>query len=201
MGSKKEKLILTVVLAASIAVALGAGTWGYFLYRWTSDQRAVNDTLRTRVATAQNKINKLTALRVEREVAQARLDVAQSILPSQEEIENLVDNLSEFAKKSGIVMTKTAPVRQGAYRAAKGVVKRFDEADFDVEIEGDFFQFVEFLNCLENYKRFIRVDDFAIAAGRAQGDPNSIKLKFATFTYVDTPTPAGKVPVTKGATQ
>jgi Tfp pilus assembly protein PilO len=201
MGSKREKMILMTVLVASVVVALGAAVWIYFLGSWTSDLRTDNDALRARVDAAQGKLVKLNALRVEREQAQARFEMAASILPSQGEIESLVDSLSEFAKKSGVVIAKTAPVRQGAYKNAKGAVKRFEEADFEIELEGNFFQFVEFLNYLENYKRFIRVDDFAVAAGRAEGDPNSVKLKFATFTYVDAAAAAQKAPATKGVTK
>jgi Tfp pilus assembly protein PilO len=202
MGSKREKLILLSVLAVSAIVALSAGVWIYFLSRWGGEFRTANDALRTRVSVANAKLAKLNALRAEREQAQARLDVAESILPSQEEIENLVDNLSEFAKKSGVTIVKTAPVRQTAYKVVKGAVKRFEEADFDIELVGDFFQFVEFLNYLENYKRFIRVDDFAVAAGRSEGEPNAMKLKFATFTYVEPVAPAAQKAVAgKGATK
>ncbi len=192
MGSKREKIILLTALISGAVIALGACVWVYFLNTWTSEMQATNAALQTRVATAQSKINKLPALRVEREEAQGRLEVAESILPSQEEIENLVDNLSEFAKESGVIIAKSQPVRQGTYRNAKGAVKRFEEASFEVELEGDFFSFVEFLNRLENYKRFIRVDDFTVAAGRSAGDPNSVKLKFSTFSYVDTPAVASR---------
>jgi len=199
MGSKKEQMILIGTLVSGAVVALGAGVWIFFLARWSGELQTLNEGLSMRVATAQQKLAKLGALRAEREQAQARLEVAESILPSQEEIENLVDNLSEFARSSGVVIAKTAPVRQSAYRTVKGAVKRFDEADFEIELVGNFFQFVEFLNCLENYKRFIRVDDFSMSAARTEGEANSMKLKFATFTYVDTPAAATKVPAVKGA--
>jgi Tfp pilus assembly protein PilO len=202
MGSKKEKIILLSVLVASGVIALVAAVWIYFLTSWTGELKLGNDGLRARVTAAQGKLAKLVALRGEREQAQARLDVGESILPSQKEIENLVDNLSEFARKSGVVIVKTAPVRQTAYRAVKGAVKRFEEAVFEVEMVGDFFQFVEFLNSLENYKRFIRVDDFAATAGKSEGEPNSIKLKFATFTYVEPVASATQKPVaSKGVTK
>jgi Tfp pilus assembly protein PilO len=196
MGSKKERVILLAVLGACGAIALVAGVWCYFLGSWISDLRTANVVLQTRYDTANGKLQKLNDLRVQRELAQARLDVAERILPSQEEIENLVDNLSEFAKKSGVQILQTEPVRQTAFRAAKGPVKRFDEAEFNIDLAGDYFQFVAFLNYLENYKRFIKVDDFSISGGRQLGDSDSIKLKFATFTYVDAPAvaPAAKVP-------
>jgi len=196
MGSKKERVIILAVLGACGVIALVAGVLCYFLGSWTSDLRATNAALQARYDTANGKLQKLNVLRVQRELAQARLDVAERILPSQEEIENLVDNLSEFAKKSGVTILQTEPVRQMAFRAAKGAVKRFDEAEFNIDLEGDFFQFVAFVNYLENYKRFIKVDDFIISGGRKLGDPDTIKLKFATFTYVDAPAvaPAAKVP-------
>jgi len=202
MGAKNEKVILLVVLVASVAVALGSGGGVYFLSRKVSVLSQANAGLQARVATAQNKLNKLNDLRTERERAQARLDVAESILPSQEEIENLVDNLSEFARKSGVVITKAAPVRQTMYKSGKDAVRRFDEADFDLELVGNYFQFVEFLNYLENYKRFIRVDDFSVAAAKTEGEPDSIKLKFATFTYVNAVAPAAqKAAPAKGVTK
>ena len=192
MGSKREKLILLVVLAGSGVIAIACGVWIYFLGSWGGELRTANGALRARVSTAQIKLAKLNALRGERELAQVRLDVAESILPSQGEIENLVDNLSEFARKSGVVLATTAPVRQTAYKAVKGAVKRFEEANFDIEVTGSFFQFVEFINYLENYKRFIKVNDFAVTAGKNENVSSSAKLKFATFTYVEPTAPAAQ---------
>ena len=121
------------------------------------------------------------------------------MLPSQKEIEALVDNLSEFAKQSGVIIAKVQPMRQMAYKAQKGTTQRFDEAVFDLDLVGNYFQFVEFLNCLENYKRFIKVDSFNLAGARTAGDPLSISLKFATYTYVDAAVEAPKPAVAQAA--
>jgi Tfp pilus assembly protein PilO len=191
MNTKNEKLILLVVLIASAVVALGSGAGVYMLERKSGELEAENAALDSRVAQARTKINKLAAMRAQREEAQTRLEVGERILPSQEEIENLVDNLSEFARESGVVITKAAPVRQGAYGGARGVAKRFEEADFNLKLTGDFFQFVEFLNQLENYKRFIRVDGFAAKGGRTEEEGLDVDLNFATFTYAGSPAPKG----------
>ncbi len=191
MDTKKEKMILLVTLIASAVIALGAGTGIYFLQREAGEIQTENTVLESRVAQAQTKIARLPAIRAEREAAQARLEVAESILPSQEEIENLVDNLSEFAKTSGVIIEKAAPVRQAAFSGPRGVVKRFEEATFELDLQSDFFQFVEFVNLLENYKRFIRVDGFAIKSGRTPEEGLDIALKFATFSYTGTPAAKG----------
>jgi Tfp pilus assembly protein PilO len=191
MGNKKEKVILAAILIASGLVALGSGVGVYMLQKKAGVLETENVALQSRVAQAQTKLNKLGALKTQREEAEARLIVAESILPSQEEIENLVDSLSEFARKSGVVIAKAAPVRTGAYGGARGVVKRFEETNFDLKVEGDFFQLVEFLNHLENYKRFIRVDGFIIKSGRDEIAPLDVDLKFATFSYMGTPAAKG----------
>lgn len=191
MRNKKEKIVLLTVIIGACILALGAGTGVYFLQKKAAELEADNIMLQSRVAQAQTKLSRLPAMRAHRETAQAKLHVAERILPSQEEIENLVDNLSEFAIRSGIVIAKAAPVRQGAYGHG-GVVKRFEEANFDLDLVGDYFQFVEFLNLLENYKRFIRVDTFAMKSGRSQEEPLDIDLKFATFTYVGGSAGGGK---------
>lgn len=189
MESKREKVFLLVLLLGSILLAAIAGTTVYFINKKTTELRTANSALSTRISTAKNKIAQLPLIRQERELAQAELQVAESILPSQKEIEMLVDSLSEFARQSGVIIAKAEPVRQVAYQSARGGAKRFEEAQFDLDIEGDYFQFVEFVNNLENYKRFIRVDDFTISAGKVEGEPHSVKLKFATFTYNDTTAP------------
>lgn len=191
MRNKKEKIVLLMVIIGAGVIALAAGTGVYLLQKKASELEADNGLLHTRVAQAQTKLAKLPVMRAQRESAQGRLEVAERIMPSLEEIENLVDNLSEFAEKSGIVIAKAAPVLQGVY-ARGGVVKRFEEANFDLDLVGDYFQFVEFLNLLENYKRFIRVDSFALKAGRSEEEPLDIDLKFGTFTYVGGSAGGGK---------
>ncbi len=199
MGSKNEKMVLLVTLIASGVVALASGTGMYFLQKNSGELATTNAALESRVAQAQSKINKLATLRAQREQAQVRLVVAESVLPSQEELESLVDNLADFARKSGVIITKASPGRQSAYRKAVGGVKRFDVAEFNLDLEGDYFQLVEFVNLLENYKRFIRVDSFNVKSGRTQEDPHDIALKFATFTYVDAPAPVKRaLPATGG---
>jgi len=185
MGPKNEKVMLLAVLVGSVLIAVASGVTIYFVAKDTSELKAANDALHTRIATAKNKLNQLNDMRVEREKAQARLVASESILPSQKEIETLVDNLSEFAKQSGVTIVKAEPVRQSAYGAPIATSQRFDEADFNLDLTGNYFQFVEFLNYLENYKRFIRVDSFSVAAGRNNSEGNSMSLDFATFTYVD----------------
>ncbi|MHC4713113.1 MAG: type IV pilus inner membrane component PilO [Planctomycetota bacterium] len=191
MDTKKEKTVLLVILVASALVALGAGGGVYYLQRKAKEVEAENAVLQSRVAQAQTKISKLPAMRAQRESAEARLVVAERILPSQEEIESLVDNLSEFALASGVIIEKAAPIRQGAFAGPRGVVKRFEEADFELKLQGDFFEFVEFINLLENYKRFIRVDGFSLKSGRTPEEALDISLKFATFTYNGTPAAKG----------
>ncbi len=198
MGSKKEKVVILVVLVAAALAAVGAGTTSYLVGRKTSALKAANAALDTRIAAAKTKINKLPTMRVEREHAQARLVVAESILPSQKEIETLVDSLSEFAKSSGIVIAKAEPVRQMTYRAQKAGVQRFEQADFNLDVVGDYFQLVDFVNRLENYKRFIKVDSFTASKGSGEEDPLSVKLKFSTYTYVDTAATAKPVTAVKG---
>ena len=193
MGNKKEKMILLALLIGSGVLALLAGTGIYLLQRKSGELEIANQGLKSRVAKAETKIAKLGELRLQRESADKRLRVAERILPSQEEVENLVDNLSEFAVESGVVIAKAKPARQGAFAGRGGVVKRFQEADFDLKLVGDFFQFVEFINKLENYKRFIRVDEFSIKSETAKGSALCIGLNFATFTYADSsPSKGGK---------
>jgi len=191
MGTKNEKVLLLTILIVSGVIALSAGSGVYMLQKKAGELEAENMVLNSRVATAQTKLAKLPALRAEREKSQSRLEVAESILPSQEEIENLVDSLSEFASRSGIIIAKSAPVRQGAYSGVRGAVKKFEEADFNLDIYGDFFQFVEFVNMLENYKRFIRVDGFSVNTGRNEDEALDINVQFATFTYVSSATTKG----------
>lgn len=202
MGSQREKMVLFAILAGSVAVAIIAGIGIYWFHGKTVELRAANGELQAKVTDARAKSVQLPALRVERNDAQVKLETAQSILPSQAEIENLVENLSEFAQKSGVVIVKAVPIRQGAYKPQKGAaLERFREATFDLDIQGNFFQFVEFLNYLENYKRFIRIDEYAVTPGKTESEPHEIRIKFATFTYVEAQAeaPKGKANVAEGA--
>jgi hypothetical protein len=125
-----------------------------------------------------------------------------TIFPKKENADRVFDTLQLYGaqtkidiKRVGIVEeAPTEPGRPGAARPAgpKGPqYKNFGTRENTIEVEGTFFDFVEFLNKLESHREFLQVDSFTMApkrdAGRGGDAGAEIKLtitmKLRTFFY------------------
>lgn len=135
------------------------------------------------------------------------------ILPDDKEINTFVEQLAQFAQKSGVRITKLddddAKARNA--RAKKGPVAAFDKVAYRISAEGGTEQLLQFMDLFENHERFVRVASFKIeskeqvvarAASEDGGSgpesaappqaPHQIDLELETYVYnpkVKTTTP------------
>ncbi len=135
------------------------------------------------------------------------------VLPDDKEINTFVEQLAQFAQKSGVRITKLddddAKARNA--RAKKGPVAAFDKVAYRISAEGGTEQLLQFMDLFENHERFVRVASFKIeskeqVAARASTEdggpgpeaapaplaPHQIDLELETYVYnpkVKTQTP------------
>ena len=140
--------------------------------------------LRSEIQTARKEIE--TTRSVEREVIVLRelASVMRSILPDNEDVNNLVRELQRFSEMSGVRISGLK--KKAADSKDKG---DFDKVGYTLQLEGDAFQLLDFLNTIENHARFMRVPNFKITSTQRnqlekQGvAAHKIAMDVETFVY------------------
>ncbi|MBX3462382.1 MAG: type 4a pilus biogenesis protein PilO [Planctomycetes bacterium] len=146
------------------------------------------------ITVAEGKIAQIPTL--EKEVIILRENLAEyvKILPDTKELVAFVRMLNQFERQSGIVGTGLV---QKATRADKSK-DRFLAIEYTYDMTATLWQFLKFVNLVENYERFVSIVDFSIQTGgkgknedTRDGDiVHTMRVTMQTYTYNGKP--AGK---------
>ena len=181
--NEKQQLLVVAAVAAAIAVFLGVLV--FMEYRTAGEAQETIGSIRHNLDMADAKIKEIPALQAERNRLTEVVEEYVRILPDEKEVEALLETLSELKDKAGLapdaIESFTFAAEPASARRA-GTSENFQKYIRQVRLHATLFQFADFVNRLERYKRFIQVDSFSL---RPQPDSleHDIMMQMSTFTY------------------
>jgi len=111
-----------------------------------------------------------------------------AILPDEEGLNDLVRSLQEFSEQSGV---KIRSLRRAAPRGSAKPGGDLRGVSYTLELEGDAFELLSFLDLVETHDRFLRVPRLEIDAARRQelmvGPHRTHSIRLDVETYVFEP--------------
>lgn len=199
-NDKRRTLIIALIFILTLGVM---GTLTYLQYQ---DKLGMEERIalkRREAAEARSKIAQIPALRAQATVLSERVDEYARILPKEHEVghDAFVERIAQFAADLEIDILRADPIVKGAAAAQGDAPARqaFNEHSYHFELVGDFKNFLRFVNKIENWDRFLAVEEIEIrplaaraasphlAGGKdleaAKGSRKSIVLVVTTYTY------------------
>lgn len=177
--SEKKK---TIISAAAILVTLVCSSlWCYMGVGKLKKSQATVNQKSAELASVREKIAAIPNLRQERQQLQTELTEYEDILPNDRELNKMFDTLSDFEKQSGLVIKEFKPERE-ARDNGQAPANSYKQVSYKLQLAGSYFQLVKFVNLLENYQRFVRVDAFDISR-KPDAKVNGASLQISTFVY------------------
>jgi Tfp pilus assembly protein PilO len=170
--------------AGSVLAAAGIGALIYFEYDKIETTRAEVASLKTSIESSRKTIEGTAALEREVIVLREMTDVMRKILPDTEDVNNLVRTLQKFSEDSGVRISGLKKKSNDARDKSD-----FDKVAYTLSLEGDAFQFMDFLDLCETHSRFMRVPNFRISAAQRnqlekEGVPaHKVQVDVETFVY------------------
>ena len=175
----------------SLIVGLGlliAGATGGLIYMEDENIAGLRNevtAITTKIDDGRVTVSKTPALEREVIIQRETDSVVAKILPSDDDLNNLVRNLRDFQESSGarIVELKNKNVRNANKEGD------FDRVVYSLKFDANIFQMLEFTGLVENSPRFMSVPTFKLtAARRADEDKgeeprHTIQMDVETFVY------------------
>jgi len=146
---------------------LGAGIW--FQYGSIEETRVEIAGLRGNIDSARKLIEGTAGLEREVIVLRELTEVMKGILPDNDDVNNLVRTLQTFCDDTGMRTTNLKKKSENSNKKSE-----FDKVAYTLQLEGDTFQMLKFLDRVENHSRFMRVPSFQITPGQ-RGNSKSDK--------------------------
>lgn len=182
-----------LVLAVFAVSVLAALLWYFYLYTPTQTRiqtlTSENQRLESDVSLGRAARANLPALRAEVAELKAERDTFLALLPEQNEIAELLDQLRNAARDARVSFTGLQNVGP-----ASEVVPGVRLLNFSLATQGNYNRTIAFLRSLEALPRFTRVGRVGLSIGTdAQADPSlAATYDFTVYSYtgVDTVDPA-----------
>ena len=189
------KRIFAWLVGGGCAAALGMGALIYFEYESIDASHAAVAELKVGIDASRKVLTGTGALEREVIVLRETEEVIKGILPDEQDLNNLVRDLSHFETESNIQITA---IKAKAPDNARKDKTDFDKVGYGLSIESDAFQLLSFMDKVEGHSRFMRIPDFKLsAAPRRQVEDSGVprhRIQLDIETYVYRPQ-SGPAPV------
>jgi type IV pilus assembly protein PilO len=141
-----------------------------------AEQESKDIVLAEKQAIADN----LNEKRKEMDLLEQKLQAALTELPEQKDIEELLAQLNDVGKKSGLEISKVVP-------GPEAPEKFFAKIPISVAVSGNYLEVAMFLQEIANLKRIVNVSNVKIAQPIVKGDKVIANTEFmaTTFRFVD----------------
>jgi hypothetical protein len=190
-----EKRILAWMCGVGVTAAIGTGVLVYMEYGAIDESRAKVAALKVGIEASRKILTGTGALEREVIVLRETDEVIKEILPDEQDVNNLVRDLSTFKDEAGVQITGLKKKTQDNGRKEKN---DFDKVGYQLNLEADAFQLLSFLDKIESHSRFMRVPEFKLnAAARRQVEDTGVprhRISLDVETYVYRPQ-SGPTPV------
>jgi len=183
---ERRQLILFITV---FVILLGAlGTLTYFRFQSYRECKEEIARLEREKAEADRLIAEIPALRKEAKELSEQVEVYAEILPKEHEVRHdaFVETMDRFARETGLQILRADPVtrRKKNNRPRRGAPQEeedsppFIEHRYLFELKGTFPSFLRFVNKIENWDRFLAVEEMEIL-------PQGISGKFGNSKKAD----------------
>lgn len=188
MANWNPKKQMIAIGGGALAICLLAAGGVYYAYGLIEEVENSITAKNDAIAAAEAKIAKIPAVEKDVIILRENLGEYVKILPDTKELTNFVRMLQQFERQSGILGTNLKGRSGSSTAKATG---RFAAVPYTYEMTATLWQFLKFMNLIENYERFVSVTDFDISgAGGAKGEEtrdgdvvHKIRLSLVTYTY------------------
>jgi len=192
-----EKIIPipTIQRVGGLAFIIVVGVVIFYMFPIASLEELINQK-NQELSKIQKEVDALKSFamkqdKLERQVAklEAELSEAKKILPSEREIPNLLEQISNFGLQAGLKFEKFVP---------KGEVQKeeyYSEVPVDIEVQGKFHNVLMFFDEIAHLPRIVTVGNVSMMAGKEKDASTlSVKLMAVTYRFIESAI-GGKPPV------
>jgi len=174
---EKHKLIIAGVIGVLVVGAMLYLTYSAYQQKQAAEQEIVK--YQDRLRKARDRIKEIPALRQREFELSTAVNEYVKILPTSGEVNKLYDTINDLKDEAGVQLLSYRVGRASGGR--RKMSSNFQMHTRDLKLVGDFFSIAKFINLIERYKRFMRVESFDMKP--SEGGQIDSTLKFSTFTY------------------
>lgn len=196
MNTEKRAMIITIACLVLIVIGIGASVY-YFHFTVLAEKKAELAQAENAVREAQAKKDKIPGLL--KQIEDLKKQEAELIkhIPNltRAEYDDLANLLDGLRRRSGVFVDTARWATPQRRQPVAGLPQRtvpttVHKVQYDLNVEGSFYQLLRYVNLLEQESRFINVESFSISkASDSDSGPKGaapkrdMKVTIYSYTY------------------
>lgn len=192
----KARLAL-IGIGASILLI---GAWFFLLWKPASNDldeaKADRAAAEQKADQLQVRLNHLKDLEANAAVLERDRALLSEAIPSQDLVDQFILQVNERAARAGVSFVSVSPQQPGAATAAPGAAAGPTSIGLQIQVTGDYFQTLRFLEELRDGPRLVTVDTFSLSKG---GEGNQMSASIGGRMFLNPTATAAAVATTPGA--
>lgn len=188
----KPKLILIGVGAALVLT----GAWFFFLWKPAGadlDKARADKVAAEQQATQlQGRLAHLKKLEANAEVLEQHRSLLATAIPSTDKLDEFILQVNERAARAGVSFVSVAPTPPGA--AAASGSSAASAVSLQLQVSGDYFQVMRFLEEMRDGPRLFTIDNFSLTPA---GNDGRMTASIGSRMFVNPSAAAAATPVSQ----
>lgn len=175
----KLAMPVKVGVLAGLAILVTAGAYFFFIDPVRSESeslKAQQEAAERTLAEKQGIADNLNERRREMDQLEQKLQEALTQLPERKDLEELLTQLSDVGKKSGLEIGGVTP----GIELAKSF---YAEIPITVSVSGNYHEIAMFLQEIANLRRIVNVGDLKLGTPTVKGDKVMLNAQFVATTF------------------
>ncbi len=176
--SKKDQILIAGVIGIFIIVVLSFVFILQPLIAKILDFNKQEKTISEQLAKVESMSADKERLSSELELITDKIDYFEKKLPQQTDIPEILEELIKIGEKSDVIFVMIEPQNTKQISVGTAQDKTYLEIPIEIKLKAGYHQFALFINGVENFQRFMKVDNIKITS---KGDSTE-KLHEASLT-------------------
>lgn len=178
----KKQMMLLVGLASLVIVVLYVNfiCIPQFMDFFATLQKG--SALKTELSQTEDAVSKITTLRSDLDKYRNKVSDCEKMLPAQQEIPSLLEDLSAMAKSSNVKIVGITPMLPKEDKTQKDRI--YQEIPIVINAKSGYHELGRFIHNLENSDRFMKVADIEIKANRTTPKKHDVELLVLTYVLL-----------------
>jgi len=183
--SEKDKKIVTYLLPVLVLGALywfgyqDENSWWNNYNKWEAEITEKDKKLHEAMEQEKN----LETLKAEVEAMKSELDIAERLLPKENDVEGLLEKIPELVERAGIPRTAISRIGLGAQNSRE----EYKEWPISIDItELTFSQMVHLLNEFDNFERMLDLTNLPLVVKDANENILALNLVVNVYVFKET---------------
>jgi type IV pilus assembly protein PilO len=139
--------------------------------------------LKAELKNAETDIAKIEAMKATISSYGEKIGRYGDLLPTETEIPNLLESLSEMARSSGMKIVSIVPVEEKENKVRRG--QAYQAIPIMMSVRAGYHELGKFFSTIEDSERFIKIADIRIKANAASPKKHDVELLVLTYILLE----------------